>query len=51
MLFIVKQTLVNLVVHFFNERRFLVNEWNIVPPRDTQLPFDILSITMLYITM
>ena len=44
---IVEQTLVNLVVHLFYERRFLVN-WTSSPPRDTQLPFDMLYITMFY---
>ena len=44
---IVKQILVNLVVHHFYERRFLVNE-TYPPPRDTQLPFDMLFITILY---
>ena len=44
---IIKQILVNLVVHLFYERRFLVNGTS-VPPRDTQLPFDMLFITMFY---
>ena len=49
---IVKQILVNLVVHLFYERRFLVNGTSFPPPppphRDTQLPFDMLFITMFY---
>ena len=44
---IVKQILVNLVVHLFYERRFLVNGTS-SPPRDTQLPFDMLFMTMFY---
>ena len=46
---IVKQILMNLVVHLFYERRFLVN-WTSPPPppHDTQLPFDMLFITMFY---
>ena len=44
---IVKQILVNLVVHLFYERRCLVNGTS-PPPRDTQLPFDMLFITMFY---
>ena len=43
---IVKQILVNLAVHLFYERRFLVNGTS--SPRDTQLPFDMLFITMFY---
>ena len=43
---IVKQILVNLVVHLFYERRFWSMEHRI--PRDTQLPSDMLFITMFY---
>ena len=43
---IVKQILVNLVVHLFYERRYLVNGTS--SPRDTHLPFDMLFITMFY---
>ena len=45
---IVKQILVNLVVHLFYERRFLVNGTPFPSPRDTQLPFDMLFSTMFY---
>ena len=38
--------LANLVVHYFYERQLLVNGTS--APRDIQLPFDMLSITMLY---
>ena len=45
---IVKQILVNLVIHHFYERRFLANGTSFPPPRDTQLPFDMLFITIFY---
>ena len=44
---IVKQILVNLVVHLFMRGGFWSMEHR-PPPRDTQLPFDMLLITMFY---
>ena len=44
---IVKQILVNLVVHFFMRGGFWSMEHRPLP-RDTQLPFDMLFITMFY---
>ena len=45
---IVKQILVNFMVHLFMRGGFLVNGTSSPPPRDTQLPFDILFTTMFY---
>ena len=45
---IVKQILVNLVVHLFYERRFWSMEHRFPHPRDTQLPFDMSFTTMFY---